>query len=171
MSNGIVSGGTPKLTTDSTEADYQQFKRAAIEQSGENPYIQGVQSGFEASEGAAQQLRDTYQEGVDEVLSKGPGQAISDSRTEYGDTRLKTNTVLQGERSNFATKDSPTNQPLADTLNTTGNVANHTASTFEPEKDPEVIEEDALQKRLALYSGKMGGADMGHNDRSNTLRT
>ena len=152
MSNGIVSGGTQKLTSDSSEADYQQQKLAAIAQSGQNSYIQGIQTG------------------VDNVLSTGPGQAIKDSRTQYGDTTLKPGSLLQGDHSNFSTKDAPGNQPLADPINTSGNADNQVSSSIKTEQDAEVIQEDALEKRLALYSGKMGGADMGNNDRSETMR-
>ena len=152
MNNGIVSGGTPKQTFNSAEADYQQRKTQTIAQSGQNSYIQGVQTG------------------VDDVLSTGPGQAISDSRTEYGAPRLTVGSMLQGDKSNFAARDTAANQPLEDPLNTSGNADNGVSSTIDPEKDSEVIQEDALEKRLALYSGKMGGADMGNNDRSKTMR-
>ena len=152
MSNGIVSGGTQKLTSNSAEEDYQQQKLAAIAQSGQNSYIQGIQTG------------------VDDVLTAGPGQAIADSRTEYGAPTLTVGSLLQGDKSNFASRDTAGNQPLADPLNTTGNADTQVSSTVEPERDPEVIEEDALEKRLALYSGKMGGADMGNNNRSETMR-
>jgi len=152
MSNGIVSGGTPKQTFNSAEEDYQQMKAQTIAQSGQNSYIQGIQTG------------------VDNVLSTGPGQAIKDSRTQYGDTTLKPGSLLQGDHSNFSIKDAPGNQPLADPINTSGNADNQVSSSIKTEQDAEVIQEDALEKRLALYSGKMGGADMGNNDRSETMR-
>ncbi len=152
MNSAVVQGGTQKLTSNSAEEDYQQQKLAAIAQSGQNSYIQGIQTG------------------VDDVLTAGPGQAIADSRTEYGAPTLTVGSLLQGDKSNFSSRDTAGNQPLADPLNTTGNADTQVSSTVEPERDPEVIEEDALEKRLALYSGKMGGADMGNNNRSETMR-
>ena len=137
-----VSGGwtSHKIKGD---GDYEAQKRAAMAQSGSNSYIQGVQS----------------------VMDEGAGVAIANTRSKYGNVNLMPNTVLQGEASNFAQKDAVANNPIEDIKNQTGSVELDTSSTAVPQQDPEEMETDALDRRLAMYA-KAGQGFAGYNDRS-----
>ena len=137
-----VSGGwtSHKIKGD---GDYEAQKRAAMAQSGSNSYIQGVQS----------------------VMDEGAGVAIANTRSKYGNVNLMPNTVLQGEASNFAQKDAVANNPIEDVKNQTGSVDLDTSSTAVPQQDPEEMETDALDRRLAMYA-KAGQGFAGYNDRS-----
>ena len=112
-------------------------------QSGSNSYIQGVQS----------------------VMDEGAGVAIANTRSKYGNVNLMPNTVLQGGASNFAQKDAVANNPIEDIKNQTGSVELDTSSTAVPQQDPEEMETDALDRRLAMYA-KAGQGFAGYNDRS-----
>lgn len=137
-----VSGGwtSHKIKGD---GDYEAQKRAAMAQSGSNSYIQGVQS----------------------VMDEGAGVAIANTRSKYGNVNLMPNTVLQGGASNFAQKDAVANNPIEDIKNQTGSVELDTSSTAVPQQDPEEMETDALDRRLAMYA-KAGQGFAGYNDRS-----
>ena len=124
------------------DGDYEAQKRAAMAQSGQNSYIQGVQS----------------------VFADGAGKAM-DRHPVYGNVNLTTNEVMQGKTSNFAQKDMPGNQPLDDIPNQTGSVELDTSSTTVPQEDPQEMETDALDRRLAMYA-KAGQGFQGMNDRS-----
>ena len=136
-----VSGGwtSHKMRSD----DYEGKLRAAQAQSGSNSYIQGVQS----------------------VMDDGAGTAIQNTRSKYGNVNLMPNEVMQGQTSNFAQKDIPGNQPLDDIPNQTGSAELDTSSTAVPQEDPQEMETDALDKRLAMYA-KAGQGFSGMNDRS-----
>ena len=136
-----VSGGwtSHKMRSD----DYEGKLRAAQAQSGSNSYIQGVQS----------------------VMDDGAGTAIQNTRSKYGNVNLMPNEVMQGQTSNFAQKDIPGNQPLDDIPNQTGRAELDTSSTAVPQEDPQEMETDALDKRLAMYA-KAGQGFSGMNDRS-----
>ena len=123
-----VQGGWTSHKTRSD--DYEGKKRAALAQSGQNAYIQGVQS----------------------VMDDGAGVAVANTRGKYGDTSLKTNQVMQGETSNFQQEDSPGNQPLEDLPNQTGSVVTEASSTNVPQQDPTNMETDALERRLAMMA-------------------
>ena len=125
------------------DGDYEAQKRAAMAQSGSNSYIQGVQS----------------------VMDEGAGVAIANTRSKYGNVNLMPNTVLQGGASNFAQKDAVANNPIEDVKNQTGSVDLDTSSTAVPQQDPEEMETDALDRRLAMYA-KAGQGFAGYNDRS-----
>ena len=125
------------------DGDYEAQKRAAMAQSGSNSYIQGVQS----------------------VMDEGAGVAIANTRSKYGNVNLMPNTVLQGGASNFAQKDAVANNPIEDIKNQTGSVELDTSSTAVPQQDPEEMETDALDRRLAMYA-KAGQGFSGYNDRS-----
>ena len=136
-----VSGGwtSHKMRSD----DYEGKLRAAQAQSGSNSYIQGVQS----------------------VMDDGAGTAIQNTRSKYGNVNLMPNEVMQGQTSNFAQKDIPGNQPLDDIPSQTGSAELDTSSTAVPQEDPQEMETDALDKRLAMYA-KAGQGFSGMNDRS-----
>ena len=123
-----VQGGWTSHKTRSD--DYEGKKRAALAQSGQNAYIQGVQS----------------------VMDDGAGVAVANTRGKYGDTSLKTNQVMQGETSNFQQEDSPGNQPLEDLPNQTGSTVTEASSTNVPQQDPTNMETDALERRLAMMA-------------------
>ena len=125
------------------DGDYEAQKRAAMAQSGQNSYIQGVQS----------------------VMEDGAGEAIANTRNKYGNVNVMPQEVLQGRTSNFAQKDIPGNQPLDDIPNQTGSVELDTSSTTVPQEDPKEMETDALDRRLAMYA-KAGQGFKGLNDRS-----
>ena len=125
------------------DGDYEAQKRAAMAQSGQNSYIQGVQS----------------------VMEDGAGEAIANTRNKYGNVNVMPQEVLQGRTSNFAQKDIPGNQPLNDIPNQTGSVELDTSSTAVPQEDPKEMETDALDRRLAMYA-KAGQGFKGLNDRS-----
>ena len=122
-----VYAGTQKITMGRDgDTDYKSKLAAAKAQAGPNSYVQGVQS----------------------VMDDGAGVAVSNTRSKYGDTSLKTNQVMQGETSNFQQTDSPGNAPLDDLPNQTGSVQTEVSSTNVPQKDPETMETDALSQRL-----------------------
>ena len=125
------------------DGDYEAQKRAAMAQSGQNSYIQGVQS----------------------VMEDGAGTAIANTRNKYGNVNLMPNDVLQGKTSNFQQKDVPGNQPMDDIPNQTGSVELDTSSTAVPQEDPQEMETDALSRRLAMM--REGGQGFpGLNNRS-----
>jgi len=123
-----VQGGWTSHKTRSD--DYEGKKRAALAQSGQNQYIQGVQS----------------------VMDDGAGKAIQNTRTKYGNANIMPNQVLQGETSNFQQEDSPGNQPLEDLPNQTGSTVTEASSTNVPQQDPTNMETDALERRLAMMA-------------------
>ena len=57
------------------------------------------------------------------------------------------------------------NNPIEDIKNQTGSVELDTSSTAVPQQDPEEMETDALDRRLAMYA-KAGQGFAGYNDRS-----
>jgi len=136
--------GTQKVTFGrNSDTDYESKKRAAMAQAGENSYIQGVQS----------------------VMDDGAGSAIANTRTKYGNANLMPNSVIQGERSNFQQTDAPGNRPMEDLPNQTGSVDTEVSSTNVPQQDPEVMETDALERRLSMMA-KGGQGFPGLNDRN-----
>ena len=138
--NPVAGGWTShKMRSD----DYEGKKRAAVAQSGENSYIQGVQS----------------------VMDDGAGSAIANTRTKYGNANLMPNSVLQGEKSNFQQTDAPGNRPMEDLPNQTGSVDTEVSSTNVPQQDPEAMETDALERRLSMMA-KGGQGFPGLNNRN-----
>ena len=138
--NPVAGGWTShKMRSD----DYEGKKRAAVAQSGQNSYIQGVQS----------------------VMDDGAGVAVSNTRTKYGNANLMPNEVLQGQTSNFQQSDAPGNRPMEDLPNQTGSVDTEVSSTNVPQQDPERMETDALERRLSMMA-KGGQGFPGLNDRN-----
>jgi hypothetical protein len=113
----------------------------AMRQSGSNPFVQGV----------------------DAVMHEGVGKAISQTRNRYGNVNVMPNEVLQGDSSNFSYKDAPQNAPLEDYANQTGSIDYGTSATDTPTKDPEDLETDALDRRMAMISKAAGNADQNLN--------
>ena len=125
------------------DGDYEAQKRAAMAQSGENSYIQGVQS----------------------VMEDGAGTAIQATRSKYGNVNIMPNELIQGAQSNFSQKDAPGNQDIGDIKNRTGSVITEASSTNVPQEDPEAMETDALERRLGLMA-KGGQGFPGLNNRN-----
>ena len=138
-----VKGGFTTHRINSGEEDYQAKKKAAVAQSGQNSYIQGVQS----------------------VMDEGAGSAIQNTRTKYGNVNLMPNQVLQGQTSNFQQEDSPGNQSMLDLPNQSGSVDTQSSSTNVPQQDPDAMETDALERRLSMMA-KGGQGFPGLNDRN-----
>ena len=138
--NPVAGGWTShKMRSD----DYEGKKRAAVAQSGQNSYIQGVQS----------------------VMDDGAGAAVANTRTKYGNVNLMPNSVMQGQTSNFQQTDAPGNRPMEDLPNQTGSVDTEASSTNIPQQDPETMETDALERRLSMMA-KGGQGFPGLNDRN-----
>ena len=138
--NPVAGGWTShKMRSD----DYEGKKRAAVAQSGQNSYIQGVQS----------------------VMDDGAGAAVANTRTKYGNANLMPNAVLQGQTSNFQQTDAPGNRPMEDLPNQTGSVDTEVSSTNVPQQDPETMETDALERRLTMMA-KGGQGFPGLNNRN-----
>ena len=123
--------------------DYEGKKRAAVAQSGQNSYIQGVQS----------------------VMDDGAGAAVANTRTKYGNVNLMPQQVLQGQTSNFAQEDTPGNQSMEDLPNQTGSTVTQASSTNVPQQDPEAMETSALENRLEMMR-KGGQGFPGLNNRN-----
>jgi len=139
-----VYGGTQKISMGrNKDTDYKSKLMAATAQAKDNAYVQGVQS----------------------VMEDGPGDAVRNTRTAYGNTNLPVNEMIQGANSNFSYKDSPGNQPTDDLANQTGSVRTEASSTNVPQEDPEQMETDALERRLTMMA-KGGQGFPGLNDRS-----
>jgi len=138
--NPVAGGWTShKMRSD----DYEGKKRAAVAQSGQNSYIQGVQS----------------------VMDDGAGAAVANTRTKYGNVNLMPQQVLQGQTSNFAQEDSPGNQSMEDLPNQTGSTVTQASSTNVPQQDPEAMETSALENRLEMMR-KGGQGFPGLNNRN-----
>ncbi len=139
-----VYAGTQKITMGrDADTDYKSKLAAAKAQAGSNSYVQGVQS----------------------VMDDGAGTAIANTRTKYGNANLMPNSVLQGQTSNFQQTDAPGNRPMEDLPNQTGSVDTEVSSTNVPQQDPEVMETDALERRLSMMA-KGGQGFPGLNNRN-----
>ena len=125
------------------DTDYKSKLAAAKAQAGPNSYVQGVQT----------------------VMKDGPGDAVRNTRNEYGNTNLPVNEMIQGATSNFSYKDSPGNAPLDDLPNQTGSIQTQASSTNVPQQDPDAMETDALSRRLETMA-KGGQGFPGLNNRN-----
>ena len=108
------------------DGDYEAQKRAALAQSKQNEFIQGVQQGV--------------------------GRMIADTRTKYGNVNIMPQEVLEGSTSNFRAQESASNKVLNDPVNQTGSQPLQTSATQIPQQDPQVFETDALDRRLAMMA-------------------
>jgi len=143
-----VSTGTQKIAMNSSDRDYESQLRAAQAQADGNPYVAGIQ----------------------EVFDRGAAEDVSESRDpRYGAVTRMPQEVLEGRRSNFAQDQSADNRPATDSVNRTGSLASGVSSTNIPQRDADEFQSDALEKKLAMYSGTMP-ANETLNDRSQTMR-
>ena len=108
------------------DGDYEAQKRAALAQSKQNEFIQGVQQGV--------------------------GRMIADTRTKYGNVNIMPQEVLEGSTSNFRAQESASNKVLNDPINQTGSQPLQTSATQITLQDPQVFETDALDRRLAMMA-------------------
>ena len=122
--------------------EYEAQKRAAMAQHGDsNPFVSGIS----------------------QVMNEGVGTAVSASRNKFGNANIMPNELMQGANSNFSQKDVPGNRPLEDHVNQTGSQDLGVSSTTRPQQDPEEMESDALEKRLAMYSKAAGNYEANLN--------
>ena len=108
------------------DGDYEAKKRAALAQSKQNEFIQGVQQGV--------------------------GRMIADTRTKYGNVNIMPQEVLEGSTNNFRAQESAGNKVLNDPVNQTGSQPLQTSATQTTQQDPQVFETDALDRRLAMMA-------------------
>ena len=120
-----VHGGWTSHTTRG-DGDYEAKKRAAIAQSRRNDFSQGIQA----------------------VEREGVGRTVKASRDQYGVVSEMPNELVQGKTSEYLAKDVPGNAPLATVKGVTGLADLGVSSTQEPQKDPERLGTDALERRL-----------------------
>ena len=149
-----VGPGTQKITQNSTDRDYQSQLLAAKRQHGQvNPFVAGEQ------------------QGIENVLMKGSGQVVTDSRDpKYANVTQMPQDVSQGASSNFAQGDFPGNNASGMGQNTTGimdSPAGGISATTDPEQDPSQFA-DELHKRLAMYSEAGNAYNAGNNNRAVT---
>ena len=143
-----VSGGTQKLTMNSKERDYQQMLRQSTAQADGNPFVSGVQ----------------------EVFTKGAGEAVKGSTSAFGDQPLKPQELLQGSLSNFQQKDAPANTPMEQPYNQSGSLEFHSSLTSSPQKDTDALATQKLEERLKMYAEAGSNAGLGNNNRQQTMR-
>ena len=143
-----VQGGTQKLTMNSSERDYQERLRQAQVQGDGNPFVAGVQS----------------------VFLEGAGEAVKNSRTQYGDVPLKPQELIQGQLSNFGQKDAPGNAPMEEPYNQTGTLELQMSNTRSPNRDQDQLAIDKLDERLRMYAQAGSNAGFGNNNRAQTMR-
>ena len=91
---------------------------------------------------------------------------VKSTRDEYGSVSMMPQEVLEGPGNNFAQEDVPGNAPLDDPQNQTGDLALGTSATKTPSMDQETLNDEKLQRRLALYRKAGSNAFEGNNDRS-----
>jgi hypothetical protein len=143
-----VTGGTQKLTMNSAERDYQQKLKQAQAQGDGNPFVAGIQ----------------------EVFDMGAGEAAKQTRSKYGNVNIMPQELLEGENTNFAQKDAPSNAPLADAINQTGVLDFGTSSTRNANKDHDQVATEKLDERLAMYAQAGSNANFGNNNRAEIMR-
>ena len=126
--------GTQKITMGrGKDTDYQSKKAAAMAQAGQNDFIFGIQS----------------------VYANGAGQASKASRSpQYGNTNLMTGDLLDGNQGIFKPKDDPAGgQLIGDPMNTSGYVDGGTSMTVQPQQDPEIAGQMAMDRIQMIAAG------------------
>jgi len=121
------------------------------------------QDAIDAENALRQGKSNPFVQGVDSVMEEGVGTAISQSRNKYGNANVMPNELIQGAQSNFSFKDTPGNAPLEDSKNQSGSLEYETSATESPQADPEDLETDALDRRMAMISKAAGNADQNLN--------
>jgi hypothetical protein len=132
----------------SAERDYQQKLKQAQAQGDGNPFVAGIQ----------------------EVFDMGAGEAAKQTRSKYGNVNIMPQELLEGENTNFAQKDAPSNAPLADAINQTGVLDFGTSSTRNANKDHDQVATEKLDERLAMYAQAGSNANFGNNNRAEIMR-
>ena len=126
--------GTQKITMGrGRDTDYESKKSAAMAQAGANDFIFGIQS----------------------VYANGAGQASKASRSQiYGNTNLMTGDLLDGNQGIFKPRDDGAGgQLIGDPMNTTGYVDGGTSMTVQPQLDPEVSGQMAMDRIQMIAAG------------------
>ena len=121
------------------------------------------QNAIDAENAKRQAGSNPFVQGIDAVMQEGVGTAISQSRNKYGNANVMPNELMQGATSNFSIKDAPGNSPLEDYTNQSGSLDHETSSTERPQEDPEMLESDALDRRMQMYAKAAGNADQNYN--------
>lgn len=135
--------GTQKITMGrGKDTDYQSKKSAALAQAGVNDFIFGIQS----------------------VYAQGAGAASKAARSQlYGNTNLMTGDLLDGNSGIFKPKDDPAGgQVIGDPLNTSGYLDGGTSMTVQPQQDPEIAGQMAMDRINMIAAG---GQYQGLNNR------
>ena len=126
--------GTQKITMGrGKDTDYESKKSAAIAQAGSNDFIFGIQS----------------------VYAQGAGSASKAARSQvYGNTNLMTGDLLDGNAGIFKPKDDPAGgQLIGDPMNTSGYVDGGTSMTVQPQMDPEIAGQMAMDRIQTIAAG------------------
>jgi hypothetical protein len=127
--------GTQKITYGrGKDTDYESKKAAAIAQAGAgNDFMWGIQS----------------------VYAQGAGQASKASRSQiYGNTNLMTGDLLDGNQGIFKPKnDAAGGRVPADPLNTSGYAEGGTSMTLQPQVDPEIGGQMAMDRVQMMANG------------------
>ena len=119
--------GTQKIEMGrNRDTDYEMKKHAAIQHARRNDFMQGIQA----------------------VEREGIGKTVKGSRDQRGIPSEMPNELVQGRSSDYLAKDVPGNAPLASFTGVTGLADLGVSATQDPQKDPERIGTDALEKRL-----------------------
>ena len=106
------------------------------------------------------------------LAAKAIPEAVSSTRTPHGAVRVMPQDL---QDSNFSQASSAANAPVAP--KTTGKVGDGiaTSSTVVPDQDPDKVQLDAIlaeknRRRLDIISKAASNADLGNNNRAQTMR-
>ena len=93
--------------------------------------------------------------GIQSVYANGAGQASKASRSpQYGNTNLMTGDLLDGNQGIFKPKDDPAGgQLIGDPMNTSGYVDGGTSMTIQPQQDPEIAGQMAMDRIQMIAAG------------------
>ena len=137
--------GTQKITYGrGKDTDYESKKAAALAQAGTgNDFMWGIQS----------------------VYAQGAGQASKAARSQiYGNTNLMTGDLLDGNHGIFHPKNDTAGGSLPpDPMNTSGFADGGTSMTIQPQIDPEISGQMAMDRVQMIANG---GQYQGLNNRS-----
>ena len=107
-----------------------------------------------------------------DVAAKAIPEAVSSTRTSHGAVRVMPQDL---QDSNFSQASSTANAPVAP--KTTGKVGDGiaTSSTVVPDQDPDKVQLDAIlaeknRRRLDIISKAASNAELGNNNRAQTMR-
>ena len=116
------------------DSDYQSKKAAAMAQADSmNGYMWGIQSMYQTGSGAASKAGRSRQ---------------------YGNTNLLTGDLVDGAEGIFKPKyDAAGGQVVGDPLNTSGYLDGQTSMTIQPQTDPEIAGQQAMQRVQMMAAG------------------